>query len=116
MATAKETTRETTQTITEYTLTLNPDERAWLADLVRRQALGAMSGSIYNALSHPEPADEKSNPLAVGGKIRILENRHNGADVFPGEIRTVTAAGVHHFWTGCWAFDNDAEGTGWERV
>jgi len=63
--------------------------------------------------------------LKVGDKIRILEDRHEGARVFKGDVLEVTEiVNKSTFATdaprlerieGDWWFGFDAEGIGWEK-
>jgi len=65
--------------------------------------------------------------LKVGDKIRILENGHNAARVFEGDVLEVTA--IHEdrgffeteaprleYTEGTWWFHFEDESTGWEKV
>jgi hypothetical protein len=62
--------------------------------------------------------------LKVGDKILILEDHHNMARVFVGDILEVTKAEEWYFQTEApriesfttnWDFNYEGEGTGWER-
>lgn len=70
-------------------------------------------------------ADTKAAPLAVGDSIRILETRHDLADVIRGDILRVTSVSGDCFNTNAprqarlgaqWVFQLENEGRGWERV
>lgn len=62
--------------------------------------------------------------LNVGDKILILEDRHNCARVFKGDVLEVVdvddsgfeteAPRLVHI-TGTWMFDFESEGSGWEK-
>lgn len=65
------------------------------------------------------------NTLNVGDKIRILEDGHNGARVFEGDVLEVTTAEEWYFQTeaprlrnikSVWDFSYEDEFSGWEKV
>jgi hypothetical protein len=72
----------------------------------------------------PEPK-ATAGPLKVGDRIRIIMDRHAGANVRSGDVLTVRSVGALMFTTsvptragryGSYTFRVDAEGTGWVRA
>ncbi|MGI5347022.1 hypothetical protein ACQEU8_02365 [Streptomyces sp. CA-250714] len=56
-------------------------------------------------------------PLAVGDRIRILEDDHNDADVRRDDVLIVERVAAHGIFTADgWVFRHGDEGTGWERA
>ncbi|MEU0912176.1 hypothetical protein [Streptomyces althioticus] len=54
--------------------------------------------------------------LNVGDKIRILEDRYNGAGVEYGDILSVSEVFWACLYAECWWIELKDEGTGWEKV
>lgn len=97
--------------------------------------ISKMTGSIY-CHETPEAAARASRmraqretsaeprPLAIGDKIRILVDDHQGARVLAGDVLTVNSVHGDKFSTNAprstfslrWNFYLHTEGTGWERV
>ncbi|MFE5159117.1 hypothetical protein ACFRNT_11395 [Streptomyces sp. NPDC056697] len=97
--------------------------RDW--DETDRNIYRPRADAILAVLDAMETPAEEPKPLAVGDRIRILENVHNGAKVFAGDVLGVEYVGGDVFQTPAarlgtpglqWTFEMEDEGTGWERV